>query len=130
MSKQKKKDYWADVGNEEGFLAAVSQLGADYKQLDVKGEGCQKPDGIWGRLADLTKLANKKTYDARKWLYSMWKGDRRKVRTTFLSTEVTDVLSADSHESSADIANKTSQNTDKVSLFLFPLVLLSHSLTA
>ncbi|CAF1403939.1 unnamed protein product [Adineta ricciae] len=116
MSKSKKKDYWADVGNGEGFLAAVGQLGADYKQLDAKGEGCQKSDGVWGRLAEFAKLDNKATYDARQWLYTMWKGDQRKVRTTFLSIQVTDVLPDGSHESSDNITNKASQNSDKVEL--------------
>ncbi|CAF1314555.1 unnamed protein product [Adineta ricciae] len=113
MNKSKKKDYWNDIGNEEGFLAAVSQLGSDYKMLDAKGEGCQNADGIWGRLAELTKLDSKSTYDARKWLYTVWNNDRRKVRTTFLRTQATDASSGDPHKSPDDITNKSSQNTDE-----------------
>ncbi|CAF1570297.1 unnamed protein product, partial [Didymodactylos carnosus] len=84
-------------------MAAVKQLGADYRELDVGGSnGYIKSDGIWGRLAERTQIPKKDTYETRKWLYATWQGNRRKVRTTFFNTQVNDLLENLSRTSDKD----------------------------
>ncbi|CAF4331300.1 unnamed protein product, partial [Didymodactylos carnosus] len=84
----KKNDYWTQVGGTEGFLAAVKQLGSDYRELDVEGSnGYTKSDGIWGRLAERTQNPKKNTYETRKWLYTTCgrghcKGEKCPVKVT------------------------------------------------
>ncbi|CAF1447830.1 unnamed protein product [Didymodactylos carnosus] len=91
------------VGGTEGFLAAVKQLGSDYRELDVEGSnGYTKSDGIWGRLAERTQIPKKDTYETRKWLYTTWQENRRKVRTTFFNTQVNDLLENLSRTSNKD----------------------------
>ncbi|CAF4028148.1 unnamed protein product, partial [Adineta steineri] len=108
----KKFDYWGGVGGVDGYITAVKQLGSDYTKLE--SDGCSKLDSIWGRLAEFTKLDNKSTYDARKWLYTAWNDDRREVKTTFLNTQVTTVLSNDSNQSPNNIAIVNNMNIDTV----------------
>ncbi|CAF1588184.1 unnamed protein product [Didymodactylos carnosus] len=87
----KKKDYWTEVGGVEGFTAAIKQLGSDYHGLDDKSNGYSKSDSIWGRLTDLTQISKKDTFDTRKWLYTTRHDNRRKIRTTFLATQIDDL---------------------------------------
>ena len=84
----KKKDIWTEVGDVEGYTDAVKQLGSDHRELDNERNGYTKSDTIWGRLAELTQISKKNTYETRKWLFTTWHENRRKIRTKFLSTQV------------------------------------------
>ena len=120
VKKQSKKmNYWKDIGEEKGFIAAVNQLGSDWKKLDADEDGCLKPECIWGRLAEFTEFSNKDTYAARKWLYTAWKENRRLIRTTFLSTQIAKIPSDDPNESPDNITTHNNQNIDVVSFFFF-----------
>ncbi|CAF1143019.1 unnamed protein product [Didymodactylos carnosus] len=86
----KKKEYWTEVGGVEGFMAAIRQLGSDNRELEDKSNDYSKSDSIWGRLAELTQISKKDTFDTRKWLCTTWHDNRRKIRTTFLATQIDD----------------------------------------
>ncbi len=94
----KKKDYWSEVGGVKGYLAALKQLGSDYKELTVIGNGYTKPESIWGRLELLTTIP-KKSLNTRKWLHTTWHNDRREIRTIFLSTQINDLPAENSNQS-------------------------------
>jgi hypothetical protein len=121
----KKKDYWSEVGNEEGYINAVKQLGCTSRELNDNKNGYTKSDSIWGQLATFTKIPKKDTYETRKWLYTTWHDDRRNIRTTFLSTEVTESVAANTHQSSNDdnLDNKAQEQMVSFNLrvlFLLP----------
>lgn len=111
-----KNDYWSQVGGVDGFIAAVKQLGPDYCKLDSKNNGYTKSDTIWGRVASFTQIPKKDAYETRKWLYTTWHENRRKVRTTFFSTVVDDHPN-NSNESSNDVDANNRINKQTVSLF-------------
>lgn len=123
----KKKDYWAQVGGVEGYIAAIEQLGSGYRELDSKNNGYTKSNSIWGQLAQHTQMSKKDTYESRKWLYTTWHENRRKIRTTFLSSQVDDrSQNLDLSSDNADIDNK--QDGEMVSMyflisFLFVIVI-------
>lgn len=104
LSFLKKKDIWSEVGGVDGYLDALKQLAPDYRQLDNTSSGYTKPDSIWGQLAELTQISNKNTIQTRKWLFTAWHENRRKIRTTFLSIEPHNIVqqtlnvSCNSHE--------------------------------
>ena len=114
----KKNDYWKQVNGVEGFMAAVKQLGSDYRELEVDSNGYTKSDSIWGRLAELTKISKKDTYETRKWLYTAWTENRRKVRTTFLSTQVDNLLPHNVNQSSNNDERENRSQVEAVSLYL------------
>jgi hypothetical protein len=113
----KKKDYWTELGGVEGYIAAVKQLGSDYHELDNKDNGYTKPDTIWGRLAELTQFSKKHAYETRKWLFTNWHENRRKIRTTFFSTQVNDHLSNDLDQPSNNDEIENTSNVEAVSLY-------------
>ena len=94
----KKRDFWTEVGGTEGFITAVRELGSDYHQLNNKAIGYTISDSVWGRLADLTQINKKNILDNRKWLFTTWNEDRRKVRTMFMSTQVNDLLPSNTNQ--------------------------------
>jgi len=123
FSLKKKTDYWKQVGQEEGFLAAVKQLGSDYRELDGENNGYTQPDGIWGRLAELTQISKKDTYETRKWLYTTWVENRRNVCTTFFTTQVNNLLENLDRTSNNDEQENRS-HVETVSLCFSSLLLL------
>jgi hypothetical protein len=125
----KKKDYWTQVGGVEGYMAIVKQLGLDYKELNIKTNGYTKLDSIWGRLAELTQIPNKATYEVRKWLNTTWHGNRRKVRTTFLSTQVDDAPLETLDQSSNNDEIENISHVEAVSFFFLisPFVRKHHN---
>ncbi|CAF4195577.1 unnamed protein product, partial [Adineta steineri] len=97
----------------DGFCTAVKQLGSDYTKLKKNDkEGYSKLDCIWGRLAEFTTLENKGTLEARKWLYTAWTEDRRKVCTIFLSTQVTNASLNNLNQLPNNIAIVNNANID------------------
>lgn len=78
-----RKDYWTSVGDVEGYHAAVEKLGLRYHEMNAKKQTYSDPNCVWGHLATLTKIPTKNVQKTRKWLYTMWKDDRRKVRSLF-----------------------------------------------
>ena len=116
LSFLKKRDYWKEVGEEERYLATVKLLGLDYREFDDEGNGYTKLNSIWGRLAALTNISNKNTFEARKWLYTAWHDNRRKIRTLFLSTQVNDLLPQNIKQSSNNDDIENQSNIETVSL--------------
>ena len=115
----KKVDYWSQIGDVEGFIAAVKQLGSDYTELDVQSNGYTKSDSIWGRLASLTQINKKETFNTRKWLYTTWRDDRRKVRTTFFSTQNTNLLPPENLNQSSNNDEIEKQSYVELVSFIF-----------
>jgi len=124
LSFLKKKDYWTDVGGVEGFIAAVKQLGSDYRELNGIKNCYSKSDSIWGRLAQLTQLPNKDTYDARRWLCTTWQDNRRKVYTTFLSTQVDDPIQHNMDQSSTNVETENRSHEGAVSFYFLIFICL------
>lgn len=129
LSFLKKRDFWAEVGGTEGFIAAVKQLGSDYRELNNKAIGYTSSDSIWGRLADLTEIKKKNILDNRKWLFTAWNEDRRRIRTMFLSTQVDDLSPSNTNQSSHndDVANTLHVTTVSSVVLISFLVLLKVS---
>lgn len=79
----RKVNYWEDIGGIEGFHEAIETLGSNWRLLDNNERGYTDVNSIWGQLADSSRLKNKHTYEARKWLYNAWTQNRQNVRTEF-----------------------------------------------
>jgi len=118
LSFLKKRDFWTEVGGTEGFIAAVEQLGSDYRELDNRTNGYTKSDRIWGRLANLTKINKKNTLENRKWLFTAWHENRRKVRTLFLSTQLGDLSPSRLNQSSHNDDVQETLHVETVSFIL------------
>lgn len=103
----RKRDYWTSVGGVDGFLNAVKQLGSSYKELNVENQGYAEPNSVWGQLSDMTNIPEKNTYDTRKWLYTVWRNDRRNVKSTFNAEESLNYSQECTAESSSIILKKT-----------------------
>lgn len=86
FSRLRKKSYWNEVGNIDGFHQAVERLGSKTNDLDTDTQYLNSRS-VWGDLAELTNISNKSDYEARKWLYNAWKEDRRQVRSSFYATK-------------------------------------------
>jgi len=78
-----RKDYWTAVKGVEGYHAAVEKLGPRYHEMNTERQTYNDPNCVWGQLANLTNIPTKNVYKTRKWLYTMWKDDRREVRSLF-----------------------------------------------
>ncbi|CAF1638467.1 unnamed protein product, partial [Rotaria magnacalcarata] len=85
---------------------ALRQLAVDYHELDNTTTGYTKPDSIWGQLAELTQISKKHSNEARKWLFTSWHENRRKIRTTFLSTEADKIIQQNLNKSFDSHAKK------------------------
>ena len=81
----KKTDYWSQIGGVQGYIDVVKQLGSDYQQLDLQRTARIKSDDVWSRLASFTTISKCDTYETRRWLFTAWHEDRRKIRSTFLT---------------------------------------------
>jgi hypothetical protein len=84
---------WDDVGGVDGYIGAVNTLGDDYQEMDKKGVSAKNINSIWSRLAAALSLKNQDE-DTRKWLKLVWKDDRRKVRTTFYASKISEIEQA------------------------------------
>jgi hypothetical protein len=104
----RKKDCWAQIGGVHGYIDAVNILGSAHRELDKESSGYTNPDSIWGQLAEFTGLHKKNTYENRKWLFTMWREDRRKVRTTFIKAMTNDdsLLNADQSLTNNKVRNR------------------------
>ena len=98
----KKTDYWSQIGGVQGYIDAVNQLGCDYQQLDLQSIGRTKSDDVWSRLASFTAIPKSDSYETRKWLFTAWYEDRRKIRSTFLSMKANDNAQLGSTSDSSD----------------------------
>lgn len=116
-------NYWQEIGEVNGFHSCIDMLGSDWKLLDDKSKGYSDPRSIWGKLAEYTELKKKDTFDARKWLYTVWHGDRKEVRTKYLKTKLLDAW----QKSSAVVENDQSPSSEQKVGFLFPLILNAQS---
>lgn len=107
----RKVNYWADIGETEGFHEAIEKLGLNWRLLNEPEQGYTDANSIWGQLANNTRLKNKDTYDARKWLYNAWTQNRQEVRTTFFAkmdfgqSPTLEVSSEENAKSQPDISN-------------------------
>lgn len=81
LKRFRKKDNWNSIGDVQGYLAALNKIGSLCQYLDAPNQGYAEPNSIWGQVADQTDMPNKNTYDVRKWLYTVWKDNRRNIRS-------------------------------------------------
>lgn len=116
----KKTDHWSQVGGVQGYIDAVSQLGSDYQQLDLQSIGRTKSDDVWSRLASFTTIPKSDSYEARKWLFTAWHEDRRKIRSTFLGMKAKNNAQLSSTSDSSDNQAADSSQGAPVSLFNYP----------
>jgi hypothetical protein len=118
FKKLQKKNYWELVDGVEGYVNAVEQLGIRHDQLDDKdNKGYSNPDSIWGELANFTHIPEKETYETRKWLYTVWKEDRRGAKTLFYSNRANGCLGEGSIHSTTNSINKNINSLEKVRLY-------------
>ncbi len=119
-----KKNYWKLVGDEEGYIKAVERLGSNYHDLNSKTQGYSESNSIWGQLANFTETLDN-TYDTRKWLYTVWKSDRRRVQTKFNAKKANDpnceCITQSSNESMNE--NVTSFDEVRLCLLIFNIIL-------
>ncbi|CAF0991240.1 unnamed protein product [Didymodactylos carnosus] len=83
---------WEAVDGVDDLITIIKQLGQDYRELDSHNNW-REESSIWGRLAKNSKLI-KKDASARKWLYTVWRQDRRSIRTTFFKDKIVTNLPA------------------------------------
>ena len=118
----KKKDLWSEIGGIDGCLAALRQIAADYHDLDNRNIGYTKSDTIWGRLAEASQFLKKNTYENRKWLFTAWQENRRKIRTAFLKTELDSTVRS-TFDKSTDIDDKKNQSRIEPVSFCFAQII-------
>ena len=113
----RKRDYWKSVEDVDGYISAVEKLGPGYRELDVTDQGYAESNSIWGQLANLTKLSENNTYDTRKCLYTVWKYDRRKIRSKFNAKKAGGSFSKCTIPSSNSSTKKDNTAFDEVRLY-------------
>ncbi|CAF0840626.1 unnamed protein product [Didymodactylos carnosus] len=74
-------DRWNEVGGLNGLLISIKSLGQGYRELNTDNNWRQE-SSVWGRVIQLTTL-KKQDENARKWLYTVWRVDRRSIRSVF-----------------------------------------------
>ena len=116
LKKFRRRDYWELIGDADGFTNALNKLGIYYKELRSTNQGYAEPNSIWGQLAKATGIPDKDSYDTRKWLYTVWKDDRRKVRSKFKAQHDTDYSSQHTTEPFNDYLTKANVDCDEVIL--------------
>ena len=114
FKKFRRRDYWKLIGGVDGFINALDKLGIDYKELRSTNQGYAEPNSIWGQLANVTDIPEKDSYDTRKWLYTVWKDDRRKVRSKFKAQHANDYSSEYTIESLNDSLKKENADCGKI----------------
>ena len=112
------KDYWTSVEGVEGYHAAVGRLGPRYHEMNAENQTYSDPNCVWGHLANLTKIPDKNVQKTRKWLYTVWKEDRRKVRSLFEAQRALVSIQGTSNESSNIVLNNDSPRIEQVRLLL------------
>ena len=115
----RKTNYWEEIGEVDGYHKCIEMLGSDWRLLDDKSKGYSDSGSIWGKLAEVTELKKKDTFDARKWLYTVWHGDRKQVRTKFLKIKL---LDAWQKSSPAPQADQSALPDQKVRVFFVPKI--------
>ena len=60
--------------------------------MEEEGSSALDVNGIWGRLAVALHLENQDK-DTRKWLKLVWRNDRRKVRSMFYASKISEIQS-------------------------------------
>lgn len=86
----KKKNHWESIGGVLGFHQALETLGSEWRMLHDRKQGYAEPGSIWDKLACNTNLEDKESVNSRKWLFTVWKEDRKQVRTKFYEQKVTE----------------------------------------
>ena len=114
FSRFRKTNYWLQIGEIEGFHEAIEALGSNWKLLDEGKHGYTDDNTIWGQLAANTKLQNKHTCEARKWLYTTWNRNRDGVRTKFYAKMGFDQPPAREIETHDNAKNQNKPSNSKV----------------
>ncbi|CAF4655767.1 unnamed protein product, partial [Didymodactylos carnosus] len=87
---------WNEVGGLDGFINSVEKLGQDYRHLEIDNNW-REVSSIWGRL--LTGTTFKKNDEkSRKWLYTVWRNNRRDIRAKFLGKKTIDISSVNADD--------------------------------
>ncbi|CAF1478316.1 unnamed protein product [Didymodactylos carnosus] len=87
---------WDEVGGLDGFINSVEKLGQDYRHLETDNNW-REVSSIWGRLLTGTRF-KKNDEKSRKWLYTVWRNNRRDIRAKFLGKKTIDISSVNTDD--------------------------------
>jgi hypothetical protein len=119
---KQKLSMWENIGGIAGFHAAVNELDkAIITQLlgeKIPGN-YRESTSVWGSLAATSKLKGDNSLQNRKWLYTVWRNDRREVCTLFKTTQTIDNLPQLNGMKGNNDSNDAARNNNKVDNLVF-----------
>jgi hypothetical protein len=116
---KRKVSMWNDIGDVKGYHSAIDKLDepiiAQLLDKNIPGD-YREPNSIWGLLSGTSNLERGNSLKNRTWLYTVWRDDRRNVRTSYKpAQEVDDLLQLNEIKNSKG-SNDVPSNDDKVDL--------------